>query len=225
MAKIFNVNGACRPDEHYMVDLTSRLEAIKKMVDAGDYFTINRGRQYGKTTTLQALASYLKKDYIVVSLDFQKLGADKFVNENQFSIAFAKRFLRKISLDNELDEELLLPLKTGLREERDDIELLELFDYLSDICAEADKPIVLMIDEVDASMNNQVFLSFLAQLRADYLDRRQTPTFQSVILAGVHDIRNIRRKIRPDEAHQPNSPWNIAARFQAITPHILGLIS
>ncbi|MCD7954407.1 MAG: AAA-like domain-containing protein [Lachnospiraceae bacterium] len=239
MAKIFNVYGACRPDEHYMVDLTSRLEAIKKMVDAGDYFTINRGRQYGKTTTLQALASYLKKDYIVVSLDFQKLGADKFVNENQFSIAFAKRFLRKISLDNELDEDLLLPLKTGLREERDDIELLELFDYLSDICAEADKPIVLMIDEVDASMNNQVFLSFLAQLRADYLDRRQTPTFQSVILAGVHDIRNIRRKIRPErpsnakrffndgrdlppteregaiphEAHQPNSPWNIAADF------------
>ncbi|MCD7814159.1 MAG: hypothetical protein LUH20_08980 [Lachnospiraceae bacterium] len=43
MAKIFNVNGVCLPEMHYMVDLTSRLEAIKKMVDAGDYFTINRG--------------------------------------------------------------------------------------------------------------------------------------------------------------------------------------
>ncbi|MCC8102743.1 MAG: AAA-like domain-containing protein [Clostridiales bacterium] len=214
MAKIFNVNGACRPDEHYMVDLTSRLMAIKKMIDAGDYFTINRGRQYGKTTTLQALAVFLKQDYIVVSLDFQKLGADKFVNENQFSIAFAKRFLRKISLDDDMNDELLSPLRNALKSERENLELLELFDYLSDICAGASKPIVLMIDEVDASMDNQVFLSFLAQLRADYLDRRLTPTFQSVILAGVHDVRSMKRKLRPEEEHRSNSPWNIAAKFQ-----------
>ncbi|MCD8023080.1 MAG: 9-O-acetyl-N-acetylneuraminate esterase, partial [Lachnospiraceae bacterium] len=67
MAKIFNVTGTCMPDRHYMVDLTSRLEAIRKMVDAGDYFMINRGRQYGKTTTLAALATYLKPEYGVIS--------------------------------------------------------------------------------------------------------------------------------------------------------------
>ena len=37
--------------------------------------------------------------------------------------------------------------------------------------------------------------------------------FQSVILAGVYDVRNISRKIRPEEDHKENSPWNIAADF------------
>ncbi|MCD8009746.1 MAG: 9-O-acetyl-N-acetylneuraminate esterase, partial [Lachnospiraceae bacterium] len=55
MAKFFNINGVCRPEKHYMVKLESRLAVIRKMVNDGEYFSINRGRQYGKTTTLQAL--------------------------------------------------------------------------------------------------------------------------------------------------------------------------
>ena len=45
------------------------------------------------------------------------------------------------------------------------------------------------------------------------MDRDEIPTFQSVILASVYDIRNIRKKLRPDEEHRENSPWNIAADF------------
>lgn len=41
-----------------------------------------------------------------------------------------------------------------------------------------------------------------------------TPAFHSVILAGVHDVRNIGQKIRPDTEHRMNSPWNIAAAFR-----------
>lgn len=74
--------------------------------------------------------------------------------------------------------------------------------------------VVLLIDEVDTATNNQIFLDFLAQLRASYLDSDVTPTFQSVILAGVYDVRNIKRKIRPEEEHKVNSPWNIAVKFQ-----------
>lgn len=48
MAKVFNTCGYCDPQLHYMVDLTSRLEQIKAMVDDEKYFAINRGRQYGK---------------------------------------------------------------------------------------------------------------------------------------------------------------------------------
>ena len=33
------------------------------------------------------------------------------------------------------------------------------------------------------------------------------------ILAGVYDIKNLKLKLRPDEDHQYNSPWNIAAYF------------
>lgn len=92
--------------------------------------------------------------------------------------------------------------------------MAELFDCFSLWCAQSEKPVVLIIDEVDTASNNQVFLDFLAQLRAAYLDRDVTPAFWSVILAGVHDVRNIRRKIRPDGERRENSPWNIAADFR-----------
>lgn len=49
MVRTFNVTGTCYPDEHYMVDLESRLIQIKALVDSGKYFVINKGRQYGKT--------------------------------------------------------------------------------------------------------------------------------------------------------------------------------
>jgi len=39
----FNVNGTCVSNEHYMVDISSKLEQIKTMVDEKEYFTINRG--------------------------------------------------------------------------------------------------------------------------------------------------------------------------------------
>ena len=53
-------------------------------VDRKKYFMINRGRQYGKTTTLRALAEYLKDDYVVVALDFQAIGAEEFADAELF---------------------------------------------------------------------------------------------------------------------------------------------
>lgn len=71
MGKTFNVTADCRPNQHYMVDLTSRLAQIREYVDRGEYFAVNRARQYGKTTTLRALKEYLKDQYYVISMDFQ----------------------------------------------------------------------------------------------------------------------------------------------------------
>ena len=60
MTRYFNTEGLCRPEEHYMVRLDDRMAQIKrKLVDRKKYFVINKGRQYGKTTTLRALAAYL----------------------------------------------------------------------------------------------------------------------------------------------------------------------
>lgn len=217
MNKIFNTEGYCDPKLHYMVDLSGRLKEITAMVDAGKYFTINRGRQYGKTTILTALAVELKKRYVVVSLDFQQLGAASFESESTFSQAFARIFLRTLRRNKELCSEsfqhMLKALETDMSVKKDAFVLLDLFDNLCDICGSSEKPVVLMIDEVDSASNNQVFIDFLAQLRFYYLKRMTIPTFQSVILAGVHDVRNIKRKIRPDEDHKVNSPWNIAAEF------------
>lgn len=217
MAKIFNVTANCKPDKHYMVKLDTRLAAIKKMIDNGSYFTINRARQYGKTTTLRALNQYLQGSYYVVLMDFQTISNSKFEKENSFCLVFAKLFLRGLKsnqLFNRDGLQLAVSELSRLVSEKDpSFELTELFELISDICAESDTPLVLMIDEVDSASNNQVFLDFLAQLRAYYIDRDEQPTFQSVILAGVHDVKNLRRKLRPDEAHKINSPWNIAADF------------
>ncbi len=215
--KTFNITADCKPKLHYMVDLSSRLEQIKGYVDRGEYFTINRARQYGKTTTLRALKEYLTEEYYVVSMDFQmQMSYAKFRDENTFSVAFAKAFIR-MAENLELPDEMktvLDRLKTEIREYREELELVELFQYLSDICRIADRPLVLMIDEIDTAANNQVFLDFLSQLRGYYIDRDQSPTFQSVILAGVYDIRNLKCKLHPDGTHRRNSPWNIAVDFK-----------
>ena len=42
-----------------MVNLESRLQEIKTIIDAGEYFTIHKARQYVKTTILHALADFL----------------------------------------------------------------------------------------------------------------------------------------------------------------------
>ena len=96
MAKFFNVNGSCKPDRHYMVNLQSRLEEIKQMVDAGEYFVINRARQYGKTTILRALAEYFKKEYQVISLDFQNIESEEFLNGTTFVHAMTREINKRI---------------------------------------------------------------------------------------------------------------------------------
>ncbi|MDE6972636.1 MAG: AAA-like domain-containing protein [Lachnospiraceae bacterium] len=214
--RYFNTEGVCRPDVHYMVCLDDRLDKIKRLyVDQGKYFIINRGRQYGKTTTLKALAEYLKKDYVVIAMDFQMMSTANFANERAFARKFigqaANYFSRKKELSKELDADALqefVSLKTD-----EDLSVDMMFEGLSRICETSKKPIVLMVDEVDSASNNQVFIDFLAQLRGYYLDRENQPTFRSVILAGVYDIKNLKLKLRPDEEHQYNSPWNIAADF------------
>lgn len=213
MCKYFNVEGACNPVEHYMVALNKRLRQIKVLVDQGKYFSISRARQYGKTTTLGALEEYLHDDYIVIGMDFQLLSHDDFVNESAFIAAFSREILATVSGEKYIPEYIHERLTAFVEGSESAMKLALLFNCLSDWCSKSEKPIVLMIDEVDSATNNQVFLDFLAQLRGYFIHRKKRPTFQSVILSGVYDIKNLKRKISPDVEHKSNSPWNIAADF------------
>lgn len=215
MGKTFNVNGVCYSDEHYMVNLESRLMMIKELVDKGKYFMINKARQYGKSTILRAVREYLSQEYAVILLDFQSITTAKFKEETIFSIALAKVILKAIKQKNGyldgLEVSCIDEMEAGVQ--RGKLDLSQLFDYLSIMCDTSEKPIILMIDEADYASNNQIFLDFLAQLRAAYLARKDFPTFQSVILAGVYDIKNLKLKLRTEEKYIYNSPWNIAADF------------
>ena len=53
----------------------------------GLYFTINRARQYGKTT-LNALRSYLSSDYDAISSDFQRISDADIEIEGDVVYAF-----------------------------------------------------------------------------------------------------------------------------------------
>lgn len=211
MGKYFNIEGACYPEEHYMVDLKGRLEQIKGLVDKKKYFVINRGRQYGKTTTLEALARYLHTEYVVLYVDFQLLTFGDFAEEKLFVRSFADLLLHAMKEEKALNTaavDRIAECAGG-----GPCSLSKFFRHLSYLCETAGRPVVLMIDEADSAADNQIFLDFLGLLRGYYLQRRKYAAFQSVILAGVYDIKRMKDKVRSDREHKVNSPWNIAADF------------
>lgn len=213
MAKKFNVTGLCLPEYHYMVDISDKVEEIKDHIEAGEYFTINRARQYGKTTTLEALKERLQNEYIVFSLSFEGLTSETFVDENTFCVRFFGLLYDTI----EFGEAEGIPggIKDELfrfsKDESGKINFRVMTSTIVKICRELPRPVVLIIDEVDQASSNEIFAAFLGQLRDLYLKRNKRQTFHSVILAGVRDIKNLKVKIRSEKDHEKNSPWNIAA--------------
>lgn len=206
MNRCFNITGCCNPQEHYMVNLDHRLAQIKEMVDKGQYFCINHGQQYGKTTILKALQAYLKEEYAVIRIDFQFISTSEFATESVFVKALARLLWScyRREMPGEIEEQVK-QIKQSLNHTE-----VDLFTVLSRWCAVSSKPIVLMVDEADHPGNSQTFLDFLAQLRGRFLARNKRPTFRSVILSSVHDVRNL----RPPTEDRYGIPWNIASAFE-----------
>ena len=208
--KRFNTTGLCNPKKHYMVDISEKLEKIKVLIENEEYFVINRPRQYGKTTILTALENSLKEKYLVISISFEGIGDIAFSNEEKFVIEFINLIEDILNCIDENLSETFKKLSLGV------CTLSNLSRLISKFIKKLDKEVILIIDEVDKSSNNQIFLNFLAMLRNKYLDREKGKaiTFKSVILAGVYDIKNLKLKLRPEEERKYNSPWNIAVPFK-----------
>lgn len=209
--KTFNITGPCVPELHYMVDTSKKIKRIiQEYIKKGCYFTINRARQYGKTTTIGLLTRELKKDYIVIPISFEGFGAEVFSDEKAFIETFMRRCYQRIPapMRSEYFAELLADYRSVPN-------LAALGDRIVEITEAAPAPMVLVIDEVDKSSNEQLFLDFLGMLRDKYNDRLLygSSTFYSVILVGVHDVKNLKLKLRSEDQRMLNSPWNIAAAF------------
>ena len=210
MKKEFNVTGSCNPEWHYMVDMTKRFEAVENLIDSGKYFTINRARQYGKTTLLDMIWRKMSSRYLVIDTSFEGVGDSAFENESSFARLFISLVKTVLKYNN--DDDQLLPVLNG----KDPSSMDDLSNLITVFCQASPKPVLLLIDEVDKSSDNQLFLSFIGMLRELYLQRTRRgmkSTFHSVVLAGVYDIKNLKLKLRPDEEKKYNSPWNIAADF------------
>ena len=211
MEREFNVTGICVPAYHYLVNIEQKLKEIKKLIDKRHYFTINRGRQYGKSTTLSHLNKFLTPEYEVIPISFEAFGHDNFVN----TAIFCQEFLTTIDTTLEM-------LGTAAHWQNESVKTFsQLSRHITKQCR--DKRVVLMIDEVDKASNYRVFLDFLNMLRHKFLARADGLdfTFHSVILAGVYDIKNIKLKMISEGSHvlssgekEVNSPWNIAIQFE-----------
>lgn len=210
MKKRFNVTGVCFPAEHYMADSRAKYARILEMVEQGDYFTINRPRQYGKTTALFQVTETLNAsgEYLALRTSFEGAGDLPFENEAPLSQTFLDLLAKACKrVDNKLADWIAQqePLVDSFS---------NLSDAISLLVEKSERKVVLLIDEIDKSSNNQLFVSFLGLLRNKYLERTEAPTFHSVILTGVHDVKNLKLKLRPGEEQKYNLPWNIAAEFE-----------
>jgi hypothetical protein len=182
------------------------------MVEQGDYFVINRPRQYGKTTTIYTLNRFLKtsEEYFPINISFEGIGQEGFANEAVFIEAFFLLLNEEFTTNG--NENLVTFLESSPIPDRMD----KLGLWIKNLVKKTGKKIVLIIDEVDKSSNNQLFLDFLGMLRNKYLKRDEPgqATFHSVILVGVHDVKSLKIKYRKDSESKLNSPWNIAVDFK-----------
>ena len=209
----FNVTGLCIPSKHYMADISNKVSQIAAMVEKGQYFTINRARQYGKTTTLWLLDDELaKQGYAIAHISFEGIGDTPFENEEKFCQNLLKQIARELKRRDIKEFSLWEECKAKTFGDMD--------IFLNSACD--GKKLVLIIDETDKTSNNLVFLRFIGMLRDKYLLREKSgATFQSVILCGVYDIKNLKLKMIQAGTHQLqdgekriNSPWNIAVDFK-----------
>lgn len=192
-----------------MVDTSDKIYQIIKLIEKGKYFTINRPRQYGKSTCLESIERQLSSsEYLVIFTTFESMSDIDFLDEKNFIRELSRQF-NKVFKKNK-QQQLM-----DFIEKNKNIETFgQLDDFISEMVELIGRPIVLLIDEVDKSSDNQLFLNFLGLLRSKYLLRHKYPTFHSVILAGVYDVKTLKLKIRPDKEKKYNSPWNIAADFK-----------
>lgn len=210
--KEFNTTGICIPEKHYMADTSLMVKEIaNNLVDKGKYFVINRGRQYGKTTTLNLLNRMLSQKYLVIELSFEAVD-DYFISLFQFVNGIVLDIADVLHREH-VDENIIGKWETPVKE---DLPLRQLGRKITELCERMEREVILIVDEVDKSSDNQIFLSFLGLLRDKYLKSvsGKDTTFKSVILAGVYDIKNMRLKLREEEEHKYNSPWNIAVPFE-----------
>ncbi|MCP4156860.1 MAG: hypothetical protein GY757_54610 [bacterium] len=212
MNKIFNITGTCIPGKHFVAHMPGKLDTIMAMISRGDYFTINRPRQYGKTTVMHLLFQRLKKDknYLVLDISFEGLGSSVYTGPERLIPSILGLMSMRLDFMNEKEAAALIDKNSDIQD------FGKLSRFFTEFLGKLGRKVVLMIDEVDKSSNNQMFLDFLGMLRTKYLGRNADKdyAFHSVILAGVHDVKTLKTKIRPGDEHKYNSPWNIAVDFE-----------
>ncbi len=183
----FNLEGPVEAQRHYCIPPLERIQLgeILELIDDRRYFVLHAPRQTGKTSTLLALQDRLNAagQYrcLYVNLEVgQAAGEDTARAMRALLGRLASR-----ALDVLQDDFVQQQRAHYLQSEGPDGALAETLVRWS---AASAKPLVLLLDEIDALVGDTL-ISVLRQLRAEY-DRRPQHFPQSVILCGVRDVRD-----------------------------------
>ena len=207
MERTFNTAGPQKPLKNYTIDPLSRfdLEEILMLIQDERYFVLHAPRQTGKTSCLLALRDYLneKDDYIAVYANVE--GGQAARNDRDAVVRSTVDTLtgeyRLIAKDDKADKARASAMELST----DSI----LSQFLSLLCQSLDKPLVLLIDEIDALVGDSL-VSVLRQLRSGYANRPAAFP-QSIVLCGVRDVRDYRIVLSNQDIVTGGSAFNIKA--------------
>ena len=207
--RFFNTSGPVVAADHYCIPPLERLDLneVRRLIRDKRYFVLHAPRQTGKTSALLALCDLLNAEraYRCVYVNVEGGQAAREDVEQVMRTILAGLASRARSLGDEFLDEIWPDILTKYGPHAALQEALTRW-------AEADpKPLVLLIDEIDALIGDAL-LSALRQLRAGY-DRRPASFPQSVVLCGVRDVRDYR--IHSGSANATvtgGSAFNIKAR-------------
>ena len=205
MERFFNTAGPQKADINYTIDPLKRfdLDEILMLVRQQRYFVMHAPRQTGKTSCMLALRDYLnaEDDYIAVYANVE--GGQAARNDAQRVVkstvdTLAEQFRGVVKSD--------VPLQI-----RDEIQQVGaesmLATYLRRLSENLPKPIVLILDEIDALVGDSL-ISVLRQIRSGYVDRPKAFP-QTVILCGVRDVRDYRIVLSNQDIITGGSTFNI----------------
>lgn len=207
MERFFNTAGPNRPEVEYTLDPLKRLdlEVILALIAQGKYFVLHAPRQTGKTSCMLALRDYLNVsgEYIAVYANVE--GGQASRNDVQSvvksTVDTLTRETRLVLGDNAVNE-----VRDGVQTQGKDSMLSE---FLSQLCIFLSKPLVLIIDEIDALVGDSL-VSVLRQLRAGYANRPKAFP-QTIVLCGVRDVRDYRIVLSNQDIVTGGSAFNIKA--------------
>ena len=185
--RFFNISGPVDCERNYCLPPLKRfdLEHVEMLIAQQKYFVMYAPKQTGKTTCMLALMHHLNVQGVYRCL-YVSLGAAKAAGDNM--VHGMQVILRKIAdaAENYLSDRFPREIMPELLQSGG--HGVALANMLGDWAAYSDKPLVIIFDDMD-SMTGNTYNSFLRQLRSRY-NERPGHFPPSVILCGVHDIRD-----------------------------------
>ena len=208
MQKHFNTAGPIQAENHYHIDPIHRLdwEDVQHLIETEKYFVLHAPRQTGKTSTLLAMAEALNEEGTYKSLYVNIEAAQASRNDVERGMRVVCETLAEAAMTYGIQPELESISHELLAKQQASGVFTTLLSRWAQL---SDKPIVLMLDEVDALVGDTL-ISLLRQIRAGYAQRPKAFP-QSIILCGVRDVRDYRIHSKTQEIITGGSAFNIKA--------------